>query len=161
MLLDINRKLYVSLLSNSSNTESLFIKVDHRGAKILLAVAYIPPDSSCDTYSGFLNVLDDHVAALPEYKLIVGGDFNLRNTLWFNDPLDIGYCNYMPPSVRDNANLLNATFNMHGSCQFFPVHPAEGYHTLDLLFAPENCVVNLSCEDPLVSCDSHHMAQYF
>ena len=160
VLIGINRNFHTSLLSNNSNTESLFIKVDYKGTKILLALAYIPPDSSCDTYSAFLNVLDDHAASLPDYRVIVGGDFNLRNTLWLNDPLDIGYCNYTPPSVRDNANRVHTAFNMHGSRQYYPVHPAKGY-TLDLLFAPENCVVNLSCDDPLVSCDGHHMAQYF
>ena len=49
---------------------------------------------------------------------------------------------------------------MKESYEFYPAHPAKGY-TLDLLFVPENRVVNLSCDDPLVSCDGHHMAQYF
>ena len=74
VLIGINRKFYrssliahrSSLLSNNSNTESLFIKVDYKGAKILLAEAYIPPDSSCDTLSGFLNVLNDQVASLSQ-----------------------------------------------------------------------------------------------
>ena len=62
--------------------------------------------------------------------------------------------------MKDNAKLAHAAFNMHGSRQFYSVHPAKGY-TLDLLFAAENCVVNLSCDESLVSCDGHHMAHYF
>ena len=55
VLVGINRKFHSSLLSNNSNTESLFIKVDHKGAKILLAVAYIPLDSRTYMYGRFLN----------------------------------------------------------------------------------------------------------
>ena len=62
--------------------------------------------------------------------------------------------------LSDDTNRVHTAFNMHGSRQYYPVHPAKGY-TIDLLFAPENCVVNLLCDDPLVSSDGHHMAQYF
>ena len=132
------------------------IKIQHRGAKLLLAATYLPPDSPLEYYTRFLSALEDASASLPEHKIFVCGD--LRNVVWGNDPLYCVFTAYLPPELRECT--VFETFAMLGISQLYPNHPSKGY-TLDLLFASSDFVKNCDLVDPLVPCDSHHVAQYF
>ena len=88
VLIALHKKIHASSLQISINTESLFIKIHHCGAKFLLAAVYLPPDSPLEYYTRFLSALEDASASLPDHKILVCGDFNLRNVVWGNDPLD-------------------------------------------------------------------------
>ena len=160
VLIALQKKIHASSLLVPINTESLFIKIQHRGAKFLLAAAYLPPDSPLAYYTRFLSALEDASASLPEHKVLVCGDFNLRNVVWGNDPLDRLFTAYLPPVLRECADHVFETFAMLGLSQLYPNHPSKGY-TLDLLFASSDFVKNCDLDDPLVPCDSHHVAQYF
>ena len=94
-----------------SNTESLFIKVHHCGSKYLLAAVYLPPDSSWEYYTRLLLAIEDAAAALPDQKLLVCGDFNLRKAFWNNDPLiEHAFTSYLSLELRDSADRVFKTF---------------------------------------------------
>ena len=156
----VNRKFKSTLLENVSLTESVFLKVETKTAKFIIAVVYLPPDSSTTEYRRFLTALDDISSRLPQHKLLVGGDFNLHHVCWVNHPLQYQFSAYSPPDVRDKASMVCDTFSLLDAQQLFPLHLAKGY-TLDLLFASPDCAVDLECLDPLLHSDNHHVPQYF
>ena len=121
VLIALHKKLHASSLQISVNTDSLFIKIQHRGAKFLLAAAYLPPDLPLEYYTRFLSALEDASTSLPDHKILVCGDFNLRNVVWGNDPLDRAFTAYLPPALRDCADHVFETFAMH--CK---IHSALG-----------------------------------
>ena len=94
------RKFRATLLQNFSLTESIFLKVETRGAKYLLAVVYLPPDSSTFDYMRFLSALESVTSQHPHYTLLLGGDFNLPNVIWGSDPLNFKFSVYTPPNIR-------------------------------------------------------------
>ena len=60
----------------------------------------------------------------------------------------------------DCADHVFETFAMLETFQLYPNYPSKGY-TLDLLLASPDFVKNCDLHEPLVPCDSHHVAQYF
>ena len=156
----MHKKIHASSLHISINTESLFIKIQHLGAKFLFVATYLPPDSSLEYYANFLPALEDASASLPNHKILFCGDFNLHNVVCGNDTLDRAFTAHLPLVLRDCADHVFQTFAMLGRSQLYPNHPSKCYK-LDLLFASSDFVKNFDLDDFLVPCDSHHVAQYF
>ena len=126
-------------MHNSSNTESLFFKVNHCGNKFLLAVVYLLPDPwsvTRDFYSLLRMLLPQ-----TDNKLLVFGEFHLRNVVWNNDPLEHAFTAYLSPELIDSADRVFETFSMLGASQLYSNHPSKGY-SLDLLFSSPAFVVN-------------------
>ena len=59
VLLAVNRKFKSTLLENVSLTESVFLEVESKTAKFIIAVVYFPPDPSPTDYRRFLTAFED------------------------------------------------------------------------------------------------------
>lgn len=45
------------------------------------------PDSSCDVYSKYCEVIESIYLMYPEYNYVITGDFNLNQFDWYIDPI--------------------------------------------------------------------------
>ena len=83
VLLAVNRKFKSTLLENASLTESVFLKVESKTAKFIIAVVYLPPDSSTIEYRRFLAALEDFSSRHPQHKLCVTRSARLMHSSCF------------------------------------------------------------------------------
>lgn len=150
------------IYSHSGHYEAIYVKVNKRGKKFLLALAYIPPNSDVQQYQDFCFKLEELAESLPDHSPIIIGDLNIPNVNWsVNDKSEISLdtSNCKNKNVSLSAKELESTMSNLGLTQHHPELISKGY-TLDLVFGEPEV---LSCEefaDPLYKTDKNHITSH-
>lgn len=136
--------------------EQKFVAISIGSSKIIVGVAYIPPNSPENVYELHAASVEEFSLKYPDHKLLLIGDYNFPNTEWVNDTgISTVSQGYLPPNLRDGISHLCTTFSYLQLYQHYPVHPAKGY-TLDLVFSDIPGLSTPTFHDQLIKTDSHH-----
>ena len=160
VLIAVHHTLRARELQVTHQCNAVFIEFKFNKKLLVIAAAYLPPNSTTDIFTEFSICLEEISARNGGYEFIVCGDFNLAYIKWFNEPLSFESMGYTPPAQRDNANRLCQTLSLLGLHQLYSIHPHKGY-SLDSLFAPVELVTNMAIHENLISVDQHHESGFF
>ena len=147
---ELNASLILTSICNAY--EDLWIQLDTAGTKLVIGCAYIPPNSTLETYHSFCNTCESLRNRFTSHKFLIYGDFNLPRVDWMleDDVLVPTELNSAP------AEILINTMCFLELQQINSVRNSLG-RTLDLTFADEFNHLSVSlCPDPLLPIDDYH-----
>ena len=152
VLIAVHHTLSARELQVTHQCNAVFIEFKFNKKLLVIAAAYLPPNSIMDIFTEFSTCLEEVSARNGGYEFIVCADFNLAYIRWFHEPLSFERMGYIPPAQRDNANRLCQTLSLLGLHQLHSIHLHKGY-SLDLLFVPNEFVTNIAIHENLISVD--------
>ncbi|VVC95924.1 unnamed protein product, partial [Leptidea sinapis] len=147
-----------------SSAEDLWITLavklasSNKYVNLHVCVVYICTQNLGNSFSlqllNYLNNLNNIIAAHPDDKYLLVGDFNLSNIIWLPGPDG----SLVPTNVSsDDEDLLTDKMTSLGLNQFNGVRNCFG-RTLDLVLLNDSVQVADLSHDPLVPIDNHHGA---
>ena len=142
MAVYIKNEFQTTLFELTSNSESLFLKINNGKAHLFLLVVYRPPN---DKDATLLPLLFDEVIKIVEAQndyLVICGDFNLPDINW----TDLTCCGTYNISLPFLSKACDLGLEQH---VFEPTH--EQGNILDLIFTNKSIVTNVEVLDPLLS----------
>lgn len=146
------KKSFVASLLDLSAVTDLFPNIDLIGIKISLPcfsvyvlVLYIPPNINAETYESFFDALSANHRFYNEGKLIILGDFNIPNYIFYVQTHEV--------SSRQISSLTNFC-ELFGLEQYNYILNSNN-RLLDLVLSRSNITVTKS-ENYLLAEDTHH-----
>lgn len=129
----------------NTTVEAVILEICLQCMKVLLTVAYIPPESHSSIYSNFVEAIEETV---------------LPDICWTYDPLMDQAMDCIPPEGRLSTAFVYTAASSFELQQLYPVHLSKQYN-LDLVFASRGIVKNLDIDDNILLLDDHHFAANF
>lgn len=135
-----------------TDVEHVFVLTRLPGLKVLIGVAYIPPNSPLEAYSHFCDAAEEaHSIVNEDCLTVIAGDFNQPDTHWNLVPFHV----VAPASqcLVDMANFLRLS-------QINGIRNSRGV-TLDLVFSSDQQINVTASDDPLLQQEEAHPALVF
>jgi hypothetical protein len=107
---DIIQPLFVPQLS-TGNIVVASARID--GTQVFLVSVYLPPSANL---LGDLSALQRIILKTSSYKLITGGDFNVRSTLWFDHRNDNRAATLEEFIATNNLTVVHSCLHLGKTC---------------------------------------------
>lgn len=86
VLIAVNKSIQSSQVHTKvNNIESVYVNVKVKCYHFIVGLVYLPPRSTTQTISNYLEELDEVQAKYPQLDILLCGDYNLRNLIWQSD----------------------------------------------------------------------------
>ena len=123
VLIAVRKTLFATAVPIVTTNEQLFIKFAVQSVKLIIGAFYFQPDSALHIYENHCRIIEDISLKYSDHKLILLGDYNLRQINWQSSPLRAIANSDTKSSHRACAETVCYCYSGHNLAQHFPVHP--------------------------------------
>lgn len=139
-----------------STVEQLFVSICINNQNVIFGGIYIPPSSTIDAYVEHVNAVDYIYDKYADCKLVLCGDYNLPEAIWFNENLGL---NVRCPDNSPALVILD-NFSFHNLFQVNSISNSRGIF-LDLIFSSfSNIIVSNPLDNIFENSISHSAVSF-
>jgi hypothetical protein len=136
--------------------EQIWVRIKYNEKNLILAQLYIRPDSPLDVYVAHMNALRELLSILePCDILLLSGDFNLPNLIWYTDDIDPNISLPINASSRIETTVIDTCYEL--GLQQICNSNNERHRRLDLVWTNDSNMFSCNtCDNHLLYLEIHH-----